>query len=68
MNISRILIVLAGLGLLAACGNKGPLVMPQKPVPVEQPAAPTAPAPAAATPPAEASDTPAVPREESPNG
>ena len=22
--------------LLAACGNKGPLVMPQKPVPVEQ--------------------------------
>lgn len=25
----------AGLLLLAACGNKGPLVMPQKPVPVE---------------------------------
>ena len=22
--------------LLAACGNKGPLVMPQKPVPVEE--------------------------------
>jgi predicted small lipoprotein YifL len=45
MNISRILIVLAALGLLAACGNKGPLVMPQKPVPVEQPAAPATPAP-----------------------
>ncbi|MDG2526019.1 lipoprotein [Stenotrophomonas sp. HITSZ_GD] len=25
----------AGLLLLAACGNKGPLVMPQKPVPVQ---------------------------------
>lgn len=27
--------------LLAACGNKGPLVMPQKPVPVEEQVVPT---------------------------
>ncbi|HEY0334774.1 MAG TPA: lipoprotein [Stenotrophomonas sp.] len=38
---------IAGVGaaflVLAACGNKGPLVMPQKPVPVEvQPATPPA--------------------------
>ncbi|MFI8719768.1 lipoprotein [Stenotrophomonas sp. NPDC077464] len=34
---NRILIPLAALALLflSACGNKGPLVMPQKPVPVE---------------------------------
>lgn len=31
----RIAVAAAGLFLLAACGNKGPLVMPQKPVPVE---------------------------------
>jgi len=31
----RIALAAAGLLLLAACGNKGPLVMPQKPVPVE---------------------------------
>ncbi|HVJ39581.1 MAG TPA: lipoprotein [Stenotrophomonas sp.] len=31
----RIALAGAGLLLLAACGNKGPLVMPQKPVPVE---------------------------------
>ncbi|HYG07845.1 MAG TPA: lipoprotein [Stenotrophomonas sp.] len=31
----RIAVAAAGLLLLAACGNKGPLVMPQKPVPVE---------------------------------
>jgi len=35
---NRTLIPLAALALLflAACGNKGPLVMPQKPVPVEE--------------------------------
>ncbi len=36
---SRILLIpLAALALLSlsACGNKGPLVMPQKPVPVEE--------------------------------
>ncbi|MGV8960745.1 MAG: LPS translocon maturation chaperone LptM [Stenotrophomonas sp.] len=26
----------AALLLLSACGNKGPLVMPQKPVPIEE--------------------------------
>lgn len=33
-----VLIPLAALALLSlsACGNKGPLVMPQKPVPVEE--------------------------------
>ncbi|UXA50393.1 lipoprotein [Xanthomonas prunicola] len=31
----RLALVSASLVLLAACGNKGPLVMPQKPVPVE---------------------------------
>ncbi len=33
-----VLIPLAALSLLflSACGNKGPLVMPQKPVPVEE--------------------------------
>ncbi|USJ01902.1 lipoprotein [Xanthomonas prunicola] len=31
----RLALVGASLVLLAACGNKGPLVMPQKPVPVE---------------------------------
>lgn len=33
---SATLALLAVLPLLAACGNKGPLVMPQTPVPVEQ--------------------------------
>ncbi|WP_367347034.1 lipoprotein [Stenotrophomonas bentonitica] len=38
MSTNRILIPLAALALLSlsACGNKGPLVMPQKPVPVEE--------------------------------
>lgn len=36
----RIALVGATFLAIAACGNKGPLVMPQKPVPVEaQPAA-----------------------------
>lgn len=44
----RIALFAAALLALSGCGNKGPLVMPQKPVPVE-----TAPAPAPeATPPA----------------
>jgi len=40
----RILIPLAATSLLflAACGNKGPLVLPQKPVPVEEVAEPAA--------------------------
>jgi len=50
MNMKLRFSALAAVLLLAACGNKGPLVMPQKPVPVEQevPAPPPAePAPAA---------------------
>ncbi|MBB4132740.1 MULTISPECIES: lipoprotein [unclassified Xanthomonas] len=47
----RLALVGATFVLLAACGNKGPLVMPQKPVPVDaQPALPppdaSSPAPA----------------------
>ncbi len=43
----RIALVGATFLLLAACGNKGPLVMPQKPVPVEaQPVADPQQAPA----------------------
>ncbi len=46
MNI-RLPLVLVTACLLTACGNKGPLVLPQKPVPVETtPAAqPATPAP-----------------------
>lgn len=41
---NRILIPLAAASLLflAACGNKGPLVLPQKPVPVEEVVEPAA--------------------------
>lgn len=39
-----IALTVASLVALAGCGNKGPLVMPQKPVPVEvQPVTPPAP-------------------------
>ncbi|MCF7751422.1 lipoprotein [Bacillus subtilis subsp. subtilis] len=56
---NRILIPLAAasLLLLAACGNKGPLVLPQKPVPVEEVAEPAADAVPAAT---DATDNPPV--------
>lgn len=49
MNLKTILSAVAVVLLLAACGNKGPLVMPQKPVPVEQemPAPPPAETPPA---------------------
>ena len=33
--------VACALLVLTACGNKGPLVMPQKPVPVEEQVVPT---------------------------
>lgn len=61
------LLALAALPLLAACGNKGPLVMPQKPVPVEQPApgAPPASAPVEGDEPAPAA-TPATPADPPP--
>ena len=59
---NRILIPLAALALLflSACGNKGPLVLPQKPVPVEEQLVEPA---ADATPPAADADTdsPVVP-------
>ncbi|MFC7520173.1 lipoprotein [Xanthomonas populi] len=47
----RLALIGATFALLAACGNKGPLVMPQKPVPVEaqpvpQPPDKSTPAPA----------------------
>ena len=52
MNLKTILSALAVVLVLAACGNKGPLVMPQKPVdvpvtPAPADAAPESPAPAA---------------------
>ena len=52
MNLKTILSALAVVLVLAACGNKGPLVMPQKPVPVEQemPAPPPAETPPATGP------------------
>ncbi|MCL7715000.1 LPS translocon maturation chaperone LptM [Stenotrophomonas mori] len=48
LSLSPMLIAAACVLLfLTACGNKGPLVMPQKPVPVEEPVPGEAPAPAA---------------------
>ena len=45
LPIFRMALVAAGFLTLAACGNKGPLVMPQKPVPVQtQPTTETQPA------------------------
>lgn len=35
-NVILIPLAAASLLFLAACGNKGPLVLPQKPVPVEE--------------------------------
>ena len=51
---NAILIPLAALSLLflAACGNKGPLVLPQKPVPVEETTEPAAEPASEETPPA----------------
>ncbi|WP_115561215.1 LPS translocon maturation chaperone LptM [Xanthomonas arboricola] len=61
----RLALVGATFVLLAACGNKGPLVMPQKPVPVEaqpvpQPPDDSTPAPVETdTKPASTTDQPA---------
>lgn len=73
---SASLLLLAALPLLAACGNKGPLVMPQKPVPVEQdlpappataPVQPAEPMPAAVpVNPAEPEPAPTVPADPEP--
>lgn len=62
MNI-RLPLVLATACLLTACGNKGPLVLPQKPVPVETatPAAqPATPAPSTETPQSQPATPPAT--------
>ena len=42
MNLKTILSALAVVLVLAACGNKGPLVMPPKPEPAVQPESPPA--------------------------
>ena len=47
MNLKTILSAVAVVLVLAACGNKGPLVMPQKPVPVEEQEVKPAPQPPA---------------------
>ncbi|WP_024870254.1 LPS translocon maturation chaperone LptM [Pseudoxanthomonas suwonensis] len=52
MNARTVFSVLAAAALLSACGNKGPLVMPQQPVPVEQQQLPTPAEPAPADEPA----------------
>ncbi|EKT4096273.1 LPS translocon maturation chaperone LptM [Stenotrophomonas maltophilia] len=60
---NAILIPLAAASLLflAACGNKGPLVLPQKPVPVEETVEPVAEPATEATPAqTEGSSTPAT--------
>ncbi|MCW0402123.1 hypothetical protein NB689_000765 [Xanthomonas sacchari] len=46
----RLVLSAAALLALAGCGNKGPLVMPQKPVPVEAAPAPDATPPATTDP------------------
>ena len=58
MNIKRIAIATFLLSLLAACGNKGPLVMPEA-KPAEQPASETPAAQPAAEPATTESGTPA---------
>lgn len=52
----------AALLVLSACGNKGPLVMPQKPVPIEE--QPAEPATDAATDDVQDADDAAVPAED----
>ncbi|EKT4443399.1 TPA: lipoprotein [Stenotrophomonas maltophilia] len=60
-NTLLIPLAAASLLLLAACGNKGPLVLPQKPVPVEETVEPVAEPATEATPAqTEGSGTPAT--------
>ena len=60
-NTLLIPLAAASLLLLAACGNKGPLVLPQKPVPVEETVEPVAEPATEATPAqTEGSGTPAM--------
>lgn len=66
-NVLLIPLAAASLLFLAACGNKGPLVLPQKPVPVEEAVEPAA-EPATEAPPAqtEGTSTPATTPEPAP--
>ena len=61
MKMPRLVFIATCLFVLAACGNKGPLVLPQKPVPVpaEDPLPPPA-EPVDATPP----EVPAPPEDD----
>ena len=60
-NAILIPLAAASLLLLAACGNKGPLVLPQKPVPVQETVEPAAePATEATAPQTQGSGTPAT--------
>ncbi|MFV1845998.1 LPS translocon maturation chaperone LptM [Stenotrophomonas maltophilia] len=60
-NVILIPLAAASLLFLAACGNKGPLVLPQKPVPVEEAVEPAAEPATGATPAqTEGSGTPAT--------
>ncbi|MBO9718259.1 MAG: lipoprotein [Pseudoxanthomonas sp.] len=61
MNAKPLIAATAIALLLAACGNKGPLVMPQKPVPVEEPAPAPAAQPADTTSPPPPATDPATP-------
>lgn len=49
-HLVRFAAAAAAFLVVAACGNKGPLVMPQKPVPVEVQQVPVAAPPATQTP------------------
>lgn len=59
MKMPRLALIAACLLVLAACGNKGPLVLPQKPatVPAQDPLPPPA-EPADTTPSASTQDVP----------
>ncbi|HEL4300108.1 MULTISPECIES: LPS translocon maturation chaperone LptM [Stenotrophomonas] len=60
-NVILIPLAAASLLFLAACGNKGPLVLPQKPVPVEEAVEPAAEPATEATPAqTQGSETPAT--------
>lgn len=66
-NVLLIPLAAASLLFLAACGNKGPLVLPQKPVPVEEAVEPAAEPATEATPAqTEGTSTPATTAEPAP--
>lgn len=57
MKMPRLALIAACLLALAGCGNKGPLVLPQKPAPAQDPLPPPA-EPAETVPPAPAEEVP----------